>query len=442
MEHKPGPLLERDKSMANEEQLSILKQGFEVWNKWRNKRRKKKSRVMIDLSEVDLMKSDLHWIDLSGANLRNSKLNEVNLTGANLTKADLTGADLRQATLIGANLTGADLTETTLARADLTGADLSGANLRHVDFTEANMEWVNLTGASLLEVNITGANLKPIQNLTSVSAAGGLAAVIAIPEGTSFTAIYPKECKIETWHTLLVYAHLLSVVQDVRQDAQRFKDQFPTRKETNSSSFTKIIRGTELTIVPSCDGLVFNPERVVLKWLEDYHRADFRFRADKSLANDAARGQIAIYAGPIIVGTLRLAMLLNEADSQVPVENEEHSSMYHKEDIFVSYSHKDSNVVLACQKAYKALGFNVFIDIDTLRAGQVWNEELMKMIDNATIFQLFWSQNSSKSQYCQQEWQHALKWNKEGFIRPVYWEFPMPEPPEELSRYHFDYIQF
>jgi hypothetical protein len=254
--------------------------------------------------------------------------------------------------------------------------------------------------------------------------------------------MHPKECKVETWHTLLVYAHLLSAIQEVRKDAQRFKDQLPTSRETTSFPFTKITPGTELTIVPSCDGLVFNPERIILKWLEDYHRAEFRFRVDKSLANDAARGQIDIYAGPIIVGTLRLAMLINEADSQVQSENEEHSSMYRQEDIFVSYSHKDSDIVRACKKAYKALGFNVLIDIDTLRAGQVWNEELIKMIDNATIFQLFWSQNSSQSQYCRQEWKHALKQGREGFIRPVYWETPIPEPPEELSRFHFAYIQF
>ena len=113
--------------------------------------------------------------------------------------------------------------------------------------------------------------------------------------------------------------------------------------------------------------------------------------------------------------------------------------MYHQEDIFISYSHKDSEVVLACKKAYEALGFNVLIDIDTLRSGQIWNEELMHMIDRATIFQLFWSQNSCQSKYCRQEWEYALKQNIKDFIRPVYWKIPMPDPPEELGKYHFKY---
>jgi len=36
--------------MANEEQLSILKQGVEVWNKWRSN----DARIDVDLSEADL----------------------------------------------------------------------------------------------------------------------------------------------------------------------------------------------------------------------------------------------------------------------------------------------------------------------------------------------------------------------------------------------------
>ncbi len=115
--------------------------------------------------------------------------------------------------------------------------------------------------------------------------------------------------------------------------------------------------------------------------------------------------------------------------------------MYHQDDIFISYSHRDTDIVKNCKKAYEALGHNVLIDFETLRSGQKWNAELMHMIERANIFQLFWSENSSQSKYCRQEWQHALQLNRgEGFIRPVYWKEPIPEPPPELSDFHFDYI--
>ena len=260
-------------------------------------------------------------------------------------------------------------------------------------------------------------------------------------EEVYFTSIYPKEGQVKTWHTLLVYAHIPTALDALRRDAQRFADQIPLPKEITIPSSTRLARGTELTIVPSCENVIFNPDRIVIKWLEDYQRAEFRFAADPALADDAARGQINIFAGPLLVGTLPFALLFSKTAPNIAPSQEEHSRMYRQEEIFVSYSHNDTAVVLACRKAYKALGFNVLIDVDTLRAGQHWNEKLMNMIDRASIFQLFWSPNSGQSKYCRQEWEHALKRNREGFIRPVYWEHPMFKPPEELSKYHFDYME-
>lgn len=262
------------------------------------------------------------------------------------------------------------------------------------------------------------------------------------PEEVCFTSIYPREGQVASWQTLLVYVHLLSATQELRKDAQRFADRLPSPKEVTVHSSTKLVRGTELTIVPSCENVTFNPERLVVKWMEDYQRAEFRFRADPALADDAARGRINIYVGPLLVGTLPFAMLFSKTAPARAASQEEHSRMYRQEDIFVSYSHKDTAIALACKKAYEALGFNILIDADDLRSGQVWNDELMNMIDRASIFQLFWSQNSAQSKYCRQEWEHALERNREGFIRPVYWEKPIPKPPEELSKYHFEYMEF
>jgi hypothetical protein len=438
--------------MANEEQLAILKQGVEVWNKWRWGHH----RDEIDLGGADLHNSTLQGVYFDSANLRGADLHGANLRNAYLVFADLTEANLSGADVSGANLAFATLTGANLSDTNLTGAHMAYTDLREADLRRSNLWGANLTDAQLVGANLRGADIETASfNRVRVRESEGVFPVLedAIgpespdyekpgPDEVSFTAIYPREGKVETWHTLLVYAHLMSAMGRVYQDAERFKDQIRVPKKVTSTSATPIVRGTKLTIVPSCDGVIFNPERVVVKWMEDYHRADFRFRADKSLANDAAKGQINIFVGPLIVGTLKLAMLLNETNAQIESDHTERGRMYHQEDIFVSYSHKDSDIVLACKKAYEALGFNVLIDIDTLRSGQDWNEELMRMIDRATVFQLFWSQNSSRSKYCQQEWEHALKRNKEGFIRPIFWETPRPDPPEELSRYHFEYVQF
>ena len=138
---------------------------------------------------------------------------------------------------------------------------------------------------------------------------------------------------------------------------------------------------------------------------------------------------------------MKFAMLFKSNSDSSLVYQEEQSSMYHNDKIFISYSHKDTDIVLAFKKVHKATGYDVLIDIDNLRSGQEWNPTLLNMIDNADIFQLFWSENSKKSKYCKQEWEYALKRTSEGFIRPVYWKSPLPKPPKELSKFHFEHVE-
>jgi hypothetical protein len=92
--------------MANEKQLAILRQGVEVWNKWREAN----SHIEIDLSGADIRDTDISGINLSEAILRDVRLRGTRLVGAKLCHADFSGADLRGA--------------------DISGADISGANLR------------------------------------------------------------------------------------------------------------------------------------------------------------------------------------------------------------------------------------------------------------------------------------------------------------------------
>ncbi|MGD8402820.1 MAG: anti-sigma factor antagonist [Anaerolineales bacterium] len=264
-------------------------------------------------------------------------------------------------------------------------------------------------------------------------------------EEVNFSAFYPKEVTVEKWYTLLVYTYVPSVLETVREDARKFEDEIGDIHESKPATTTQLTRGTEVTIVPICEGVTFNPERVTFQWLEDQHRAQFRLQADASMADLAGVAQVTIYVGPLIVGTLKMGILFTETETgSESVRSEEVSGqMYQQDDIFISYSHHDTEIINICKKAYEALGHNVLIDFETLRSGQKWNAELMRMIDRASIFQLFWSENSSKSAYCRQEWEYALKLNRgEGFIRPVFWKEPIPNPPVELSDIHFDFAPF
>ena len=156
--------------MADPEQLSIIRQGTETWNKWR----KQNPDIKINLSGANLSEAHLSNTNLSKANLSGAYLSEAHLPGANLYKADLykanlSKADLSKADLSKANLSKADLSKADLnfanlsraklSRAKLLGAFLSGAKLSRAFLSEANLYKANLPGANLSKANLYKANL-------------------------------------------------------------------------------------------------------------------------------------------------------------------------------------------------------------------------------------------------------------------------------------------
>lgn len=142
--------------MANLKQLSILREGLEVWNDWRLAN----PTESVDLSNVDLRNLEfglmpaLRRADEQGLIPKGASwpfvMNEIvgwdvmplNLRGANLRGAKLDGADLIKAECRGADFSGASLNKVDLRRADLSStrfvdANLTGANIRAADLSES-----------------------------------------------------------------------------------------------------------------------------------------------------------------------------------------------------------------------------------------------------------------------------------------------------------------
>lgn len=110
--------------MAFEKHVRLLRQGADVWNKWRQEN----PRIQPDLI---------------GARLESCRLDNFNLIGANLCDADLSFSALYNVNLMGALLRGTGLEYSTLKGANLRGARLQGANLTGAvlsgaDFQEAH----------------------------------------------------------------------------------------------------------------------------------------------------------------------------------------------------------------------------------------------------------------------------------------------------------------
>jgi uncharacterized protein YjbI with pentapeptide repeats len=139
--------------MANEEQLAILKQGVEVWNKWR-----------VDNSGI----VHLGGADLSEAKLWRANLSGTDLFGAKLLWADLAGADCRGGDLRRAHLNYAHLDVVNFTEADLRDAELIETSLFQTDFSKAKLKGSNFSGSGMFDAIFADTDLNGVLGLESV----------------------------------------------------------------------------------------------------------------------------------------------------------------------------------------------------------------------------------------------------------------------------------
>lgn len=151
--------------MADPELIELLRQGSEVWNKWRQQRGENvypdlrgANLHSADLNSADLHGADLNSANLSGANLSSTRLSTASLEEANLSRATLERANIRYSTLKGANLNGtnlcrADLNGARLGEADMTGAKLGFTTLAHLDLrTTRGLATITHEGSSPIDL--------------------------------------------------------------------------------------------------------------------------------------------------------------------------------------------------------------------------------------------------------------------------------------------------
>jgi len=279
-----------------------------------------------------------------------------------------------------------------------------------------------------------------------------------LDENVQFTVFRPSVIAPETWHSLPVYAHLaekppnaptaeLDPVDDVAERArgllgERIREYEPKRHDSHIA----IPRYGEISFVLEFDGLRIDSRRKSFEWTGAVHEEVFRFMAPVELLGRTVRGRISVFLGAILVTDIALVMSVQRLQitgTNGPAQGVT-VSPYRK--IFASYSHMDSPIVEQFEVYSRGLGDEYVRDWRHLRAGQNWSVELQRLIREADVFQLFWSANSMRSDYCRQEWEYALSLERPHFVRPTFWQMPMPTnasprlPSGDLLQLHFQFI--
>jgi hypothetical protein len=259
------------------------------------------------------------------------------------------------------------------------------------------------------------------------------------PQPVLFSAYYPREVKPDDWQPLQAYVFKESAADRVLEDAEKQLGPLDRFRRIVESARQIIREGDTITATPNLPGFQFNPPSVSVGFFEDWHRFDFKMRAKDAPLHLAANGLLTFAVNGIIVADIPLSVFVtNEVTNSQP-QRTPPQPIY--DTVFASYSHKDTAVVLKVEAAAKTFGMTYLRDVISLRSGEDWSTGLEKLIDDATIFQMFWSQPYSVSQHCKREWEYAIGLKKESphFIRPVYWLQPMPAPPPPLQHLHFAY---
>jgi hypothetical protein len=259
------------------------------------------------------------------------------------------------------------------------------------------------------------------------------------PEPVEFSSYYPKELKPNDWQPMVAYVFHPASTDAVAADAKlQLGSKLQTYRETTEPARTSIAEGAMITAEPTLDGFTFNPPRVTLGFYEDWQRFDFKLRADKAPLEQAANGRLTFTVEGVIVADLPLSIFVGANVGQAATET---VSRKPYDAIFCSYSRKDMAIVQRVERAYRILGNQYMRDMISIRSGEQWSDALKTLIDQADIFQLFWSTTSCVSDHVKMEWDYALTLapTRDHFIRPVYWENPLPPVPDALSAIHFAY---
>lgn len=226
-----------------------------------------------------------------------------------------------------------------------------------------------------------------------------------VREDNVYSSVFaPAEIKRRSHFVVQVYLHLIEETEKVMsfaiesdKNAER-RDYIPLLNKLKRND--KV--GIELNIYG--DKIMYNA-RKCLVWQGSFTKCSFDYFVPNSLEVEELSCEINLFVNGNIVGDMRFLTAI--VDYQPTMLNPQVITRTFNK-IFISYAHQDIEQVKHIALAYKAQGADYFFDRDKLAAGDIYEEEIFRYIDNADLFILCWSANAARSEYVSKEMAHAL----------------------------------
>lgn len=266
------------------------------------------------------------------------------------------------------------------------------------------------------------------------------------------TIYYPQEVEIEIDYTIRAYVYRPDLEYVITQNVDQFEALLDSGnyQVMSNTSLREIGIDTPLVIeLIDCNNNIKFKTKLAQAWNGEWLRFDFSLRVPSNPYLDTIVLEAHLLAYNSLIAHARFEIPVGYKDenplyaAKKRTEQSVTTESYRK--IFCSYSRKDSEIVYYLAQLQKAFGDDVFIDVHDIRNGADWQASLALAIDEADIFQLFWSENSRASVNVCHEYEYALNYKCHptqcrGVLRGLFWTEKCPTVPESLNHLNFKKI--
>lgn len=217
-----------------------------------------------------------------------------------------------------------------------------------------------------------------------------------------------------------------------------------------SSLAAAVARNSTLSFHLAMAGIEITSPYALALWGGDTTAVNFAVTVPEGHVGGDVVGRVTVVQRGMPIGLISFVVGIEAAQPERRVNRQESEAprwigrarRYHR--AFISYASRDRAEVMKRVQVLDTLCISYFQDVLSLRAGDFWERDLYRLIDESDVLLLFWSRASQKSRHVLAEIDHALQ-RKGGVednppdIIPIPIEGPpIPEPPQSLRHLHFD----
>ncbi len=272
-----------------------------------------------------------------------------------------------------------------------------------------------------------------------------------IDEDVQVTVARPAQLRSTQWESMLVFGHpsgpYVSAAGATVDPHDRIEQRVASFFGADADRIVTLVedarsgvpRGAGLVVVPEIADVECSPPQASMTWAGELEEVRFLLRAGAHREGTTVEGSVRVFCGALVIAEAAVEFAV-VSDSAAPAPLSEQAAVSYRR-IFPCFSPRDVELVAGFAAVAEALGDRFTADVIAGRSDDTPDEWMLPLIEQADVFQLFWSTHSMQSASCRRQWEAALATRRPGFIRPLYWEHPFPRapglPPRSLESLRF-----